>query len=399
MSILNKTINIFDLYKHICGESEVPPIYNFWSCVAGISATLSDHCYFDLIPGIPIKPNLFIGFIGPGSVGKGVAMSNIAKLVQESVDLNVYRGKLTAPFLVDKLGKPYEDEHGNKHLANPLLWCLMDELKNDVGSNKTLCEDFISLMTEIYTGSHYPIQTGTRMHGEIVIDKSCLNWFFGSTKNWLRQVLSKDIFESGFIARCCFVEAEYDFGKRIFRPKLPSDYEFIYNHLQSRFYAMHEHYKGPFELSEEGEAKLIHWYENRSTPTDKMLHSVWYRQKEMVIRFAMIQCVADGGEMLINKQHVKKAIAMANQRLMFAEKLLEAASESFESRITNEVATLLRDRSVMKHCDLLKHLNSRRGLTRSKVIPALADLIERNLITRTRSPTGGVVYLWGSKNG
>lgn len=394
MSILEKTINIYDLYKHICGKSEVPDIYNLWACTAGIAAALSDHCWFELIPGIPLKPNLFVGFVGPGSIGKGVAMSKIASLVQSSVDIPVYRGKLTSSFLVDKLGKPYTDELGNKHLANPQLWCLMDELKNDVGSNKVMCEEFISLMTEIYTGSHYPIQTGTRMHGEITIDKSCLNWLFGSTETWLRQVLSKDIFESGFIARCCFINAEYDFSKRIFRPQIPDDYDEIYNHLQKRFHSINQHYTGPFDLGPGVEKLLNHWYDNRKEPTDKMLYNIWYRQRELVLRFAMIQCVADGGPMLIKKVHVKKALMMADQRMGFADHLLTAASESFESKVTNDVAALISSKLVIKHSDLLKFLNSRRGYTKQRVRPALEDLYERDLIKKQRSATGGMVYVW-----
>lgn len=392
-SILDRTFNIFDLYQHICGESEVPPVYHFWSCVAGISAALQDHCWVELIRGIPLKPNLFVGFIGPGSLGKGIAMSDIARLVTEAIDIRTYRGKITAPHLIDVLGKPKKIK-GIKHLANPRLWIIMDELKNGVGSNKLMNEEFIALMTEIYTGSHYPIKTGTRMHGEVTIDKSCVSWLFGSNENWLRQVLSKDIFESGFVARCCFVKAKYDLNHRVFEPILPDDVEEVYDHLKSRFWAMNQGYKGCFEILPEAKKALENWYYSRPVPDDEMLYSIWYRQKEHVVRFAMIQCVADGGPMKIKKIHVVKAIAMIDQIFGFTEKLIEAASESFASKITNEVAKVLRKKVAMKHCDLLKYLNSRRGYTRNRVVDAVQELKESKLIETQRSPTGGLVYIW-----
>ena len=394
-SILDRTGNLFDLYRHVCGESEVPPVYNFWSCVAGISAALSDHCWVELIRNIPLKPNLFIGFIGPGSLGKGIAMSNIADLVKDSIgdDLKTYRGKVTAPHLVDVLGKPYKVK-GVKHLANPRCWLIMDELKNGVGSNKILTEEFIALMTEVYTGSHYPIQTGTRQHGQVTIDKSCVSWLFGSNEAWLRQVLSKDIFESGFVARCCFVKANYDIDHRVFEPIYPDDHEEVYDHLRSRFWALHQGYKGCFNILPRAKEALEKWYYGRPAPEDEMLYSVWYRQKELVMRFALIQCVADGGTMDIDKPHVTKAVAMVNQIFSFAERLIESAAETFESKITNEVAKVLRKQVAMKHCDLLKYLNSRRGYTRKRVVDAVTELKESNLIETKRSPTGGLVYIW-----
>lgn len=394
MSILDKTINLFDLYRYVCGDSEVPAVYHFWACVAGISATLSDNCWFEIIPGMPLKPNLYVGLLGDGSIGKGWAISEIVRLVQSSTDTPTYRGKLTAPHLTDKLGKPYMDEQGRKRLANPRLWLIMDELKNGVGSNKQLCEDLIAMMTEIYTGSHYPIQTGTRTGGEITIDKSCLSWLFGSTDAWLRHVLTKDTFESGFIARCIFVKAKYNTKKRMLYPEYPADRDEIWNHLQSRFWALPEIYTGSFSITKAAKATVTRWYDRRPAPEDKMLYSIWYRQKEMIFRFAMILCVADGLGMEINKNHVAKAIAMVNQAFKYSEKLVEAASESFESKITNDVATVLQEKVAMKHCDLLKYLNSRRGYTAQKTRIAIADLKERLLIDTQRSPTGGVVYIW-----
>ena len=67
----------------------------------------------------------------------------------------------------------------------------MDELKNDVGSNNKLAEEFIGLMTELYTATNYKLKTGTRTHGEVELENPNLNWFFGSNETWLRQYNGK----------------------------------------------------------------------------------------------------------------------------------------------------------------------------------------------------------------
>ncbi len=395
MGILDDTGNLFKLYDYICGESECPKQYHFWACVAGIAAALRDKCWVEIIPGMPLKPNLYVGLIGPGSLGKGWAISQIVSILNAATETQTYRGKLTYAALIDKLGKPYTNALGEKRLANPVLLLIMDELKNAVGSNKALVEELVSQLTELYTATNYQLQTSTRKDGEITVDKSCLCWLFGSTPTWLKHVLTQDIFESGFIARCCFIHAGYNLKKRILKPRYPADREKIFDHIQQRFYHMTLAYQGEFSITPKAEELILSWYDTRDAPQERLLYSIWYRQKELLLRFCMINCVADGGAMMIQPIHVKRSIKMVKFVFQNAVHLLTNATQSYETSCISAVAEKIKAKIAIKKCDLNRYFSSNRGLSAQRVNKAVADLIEQDLVETKRSPQGrGLIYMW-----
>jgi hypothetical protein len=393
-SILQKTGNFFRLYHHICGETEIPAIYHFWSCVGLISAVLEDRCWCEIYKDVPLKPNLYICLIGPGSLGKGMAISQALDLLDRSVQTNYYRGKITYAHLIDCLGKKTHDDWGREVIANPRTWLVMDELKNGVGGNKALAEEFIALMTELYTATNYKMQTGTRKHGEVTLIKPNVNWLFGSTEVWLRQVLTKDIFESGFVARACFIFAKYDLQKRVSRPKYPGDYVQVYEHLKTRLWMM-QGYQGRFLMTPTAEAEMDKWYETRAVPEDEVLYSAWMRQREMLLRFAMILCVADGGQMIIRHGHLVQASRMVKQIENFTGRLIESASESFDSKPINDVGKYIKSKKVVMHSELLRYMRAKRGYKAQRVREALDSLEQEGFVVAGQfGPRGGMGYSW-----
>jgi hypothetical protein len=391
--ILTKTANFFDLYQHICGESEVPDVYHFWCAVALISAALEDRVWYEIYKDQPLKPNLYVCLIGPGSLGKGLAIGHALRLASQSIGTRIYRGKLTYAHLIDVLGKPMVDGAGNEYLQNPRLWLVMDEFKNAVGANKSLAEDIIALLTELYTATNYKLQTGTRTHGEIALENPLLNWLMGSTEVWLRQVLTRDVFESGFVARGCFIFSNYNLNRRIRNPRYPEDYEEVYRHLRLRLWMMQK-YSGRFLITPTADRELDRWYNERQCPEDEMLFSTWKRRYEMLVRFAMIRCVADGQQLIIRLGHVSKAIEMVDQIAEFTARLIETGAETFESKPVNEVGRFIKGRKTVKHSDLLRYMRSKKGYNARKVKDSINDLAQEGLIEIGRTPHGGAAYAW-----
>ena len=391
--ILKRTSNFFSLYTHISGITEIPKIYHFWCCVALISAALEDRVWFELYKDVPTKPNLYVGLIGPGSVGKGLAISQAVALVEKSLNVTVYRGKVTFAHLIDRLGKPSIDDWGREVIANPKLWLVMDEFKNAVGSNKSLSEELVALMTELYTATNYTMQSGTRSAGEVAIKNACLNWIFGSNEGWLRQVLTKEIFESGFVARGCFIFADEDLDNLVSRPIYPFDYEEVYEHLKLRLWMM-QGYKGRFLITPTAEATLDQWYHNRAKPEDESLYSTWRRQREMLLRFAMILCIAEGGQMVICDRHLSQAAYMVKLLARFTSRLLMGANESYNTRPVNIVGEYIKRKKEIDHTRLLRYMRAKRGFDAATVKKAVSDLIQERSVTMDLSPTGGQLYFW-----
>lgn len=389
---LKCTRNFFRLYQHICGESEVPAVYNFWASVAVLAAVLENRVWFEKHRNKKLFPHLYIFLVGPGGLGKGTAIDQAVDLIEASVpDLHTFRGPITYAHLIDVLGRSEADEYGRKITTDPRLWLIMDELKNDIGSNQNLAEAFIALMTELYTASNYTMQTGTRTGGERIIHRPLVNWLAGSTENWLKLVLTRDLVDSGFTARACFIFGQHDFGKRCPRITYPPDYDEVMEHLQNRLWML-QNSGGRILMSPEAEAAEDHWYMTRQNPDDEAMYSIWRRQHDMLLKFAQINAIADGGDPIITINHLKRAKAMVQQNSSYTARLLEVAHETYDTKPANDIEIYIRNKGKVDHSTALRYFRSKKGMNAEKFKKAIWGLIQEGSIKFEKTTTGGAVY-------
>lgn len=389
---LSRTRNFFELYQYVCGISEVPPVYNFWASLSLVSAALEDRVWFEKFKDSKLFPNLYIFLIGPGGLGKGTAISTAVRMADRSVQIPKYRGSATAASLIDVLGKVERDEYGRRLLSNPKLWLIMDELKNNLGTNVNLVEAFIALMTEMYTAD-YVVNTSTRKHGQVDILEPVVNWLIGTTESDLRDILSKKLIDSGFTARVCFIFGDYDFNKRCPRIVYPPDYDEVMEHLQARLFVM-QNTHGKICMTPQAEAEMDKWYITRPNPEEEALFSIWKRQHDMLLKFAMLNAVADGGPPVIRTVHLRRAKATTTVLTQNAEKLLEVAHETPDTKPSNEVARYLRLKGTVDHSQTLRYFRRMRGMNAKKLQEAIRDLYKEGVIRYERTDRGGVLYHW-----
>ena len=393
MSMLNQTSNFFRLYRYICGESEVPDIYHFWCGVSLLAAAVEDRVWYQKFKHEKLFPNLFILLVGPSGLGKGTAIGHMVRLANNSISINKYRGRITGPHLIDHLGKASTDDWGRRIISNPKLWLIMDELQNDVSGNKSMIEDFIYLMTELYTASDYTVQTGTRTHGQINIQNPLINWFAGTTEDDLREILTFRLLRSGFTARTCFCFGEYDFDLRMPRIKYPEDYDEVFQHLCCRLWAMQQT-TGVFMVTESAEAEIDRWYIKRPKPEEELLYSAWKRHHDLLLKFAMILCLGDGGPMVIQHRHVVQGKNMVGKVFQASEKLIASASETYETKPSNEVARYIKRHKVAHHTPASRYFRSMRGMNAKTFRSAVNDLASGGVIRVGKTSTGGIFYSW-----
>lgn len=391
---LQQTKNFFELYQYICGKSEVPTIYHFWASVALLAATMEDRVWVEKFRGEKLYANLYIMLIGEGGLGKGEAISQANRLIDSSAQIPKFRGSLTQASLIDQLGKVEKDEWGRQTIPNPRLWLIMDELKNNLGTNVALVEAFIALMTELYTATNYTINTSTRKHGKVDIANAVVNWLAGTTEGDLRDILTRKLIDSGFTARVCFVFGEYDFSKRYPKITYPQDYEEVYEHLRLRLWMLRATPPTQVEMTPEAEAEQENWYMSRPPPEEKMFYSMWRRQHDMLLKFALLCCVADGGAMVIKATHIRRAKAMINSTAVFTGKLFDMAHETWDTKPSNEVAEFIKERKILDRSSVTKYFRTKRGMAAKKVQEAVAQLVQENLVKYSRTPSGAIIYEW-----
>jgi hypothetical protein len=269
----------------------------------------------------------------------------------------------------------------------------MDELKNNVGTNVQLIEAFISLMTELFTATGYTMNTMTRKYGKIDIVNPVVNWLAGTTESDLRGVLSRKLIDSGFTARVCFVFGEPDFTKRYPRIIYPPDYDEVMEHLQSRLWML-QSMGGRILMTDAAEAETDRWYMTRPNPEEEAMYSTWKRHHDMVLKYGMLNAIADGGPPVIRTGHVKKAKAMVRSTEMFTSRLLEVACETLETKPMNEVEAYLRKRGEVDHTTASRYFRTKRGMLAKRFRGAVLDLVQEGKVTFEKTKRGGTVYFW-----
>lgn len=395
MTILNQSHNLIRLYHHMCGKSEIPESYQFWSFLSLLSACVGDRVWFEKDPTWKVKPNLYIFLIGPSALGKGAAITRALHLFkdacvsEENINAALYNGQTTAAHFVDVLGGRTNDE-GVTLIPHPVKWLVTDELSNDIGKGK-LAEDFVKLMTKIYAGSVIPFDTGTRTHGHVKVTDPCITWLAGSTEEWMIESVTGKTLQSGFGSRVVFVKAEYN-NKRLRRAKYPSDYQQVWDHIVARL-MMLRMITGKFYMTPDAEKEEDQWYMNRKRPTDERLMPSWKREQDMMLKTAMLLSLADGGPLVIQAHHIKRAVQTCKSVKSHLNKVINLASQTTFTSITAQIETIIKGEKEIGHSVLYNKMRGR-GIDKRSLREGVDALRQEKLIVDDFTDTGGRIYRW-----
>ena len=220
----------------------------------------------------------------------------------------------------------------------------------------------------------------------------CINWLAGTTDLWLKKVITRETFESGFVARTCFIGADHDINLRI-KPWYPSDCEEVWEHLKMRVWMM-QAYRGRFAMTSEAEAEFDRWFFKRPAPQDEQMFSVWKRHIEMILKFAMICCVADGKEMVIQHKHLIRATNMIKVVNNFTVQMIEQSNQTYDTKPVGEIEKFIERRKEVGHSELLRYARAKKGYNAQKVKDVMEGLEGEKKIEVGMSENGGKVYVW-----
>lgn len=397
-SILEKTQHFIHLYMYYCGRADIPNDFNWWACASLIAATVEDRVWVEIYDGKPLYPNLYVMLIAPGAVGKGMAIGNAFDLVEESIetygfDTNRYRGRITSAGLVDLLGGRVESGDNFMRLEHSKLWLLMDELRNDIqAGGHYMTEDFFTMMTELYTGQ-YRFQTGTRTTGFVDVNKACVNWLCGTTKDWLLKVLTRDMAYSGFTDRLVVVFADA-LRQDLPRPIYPHDRALVYEVLKARLFELSRIY-GKFQVTDEALGKEAQWYANRTMPEESALQGAYRRQQALMYKIAMILALAERGPLVIREHHVNYAINAVKHLLFNTATLLDIAGASKESADVDRIEMIIRraENREIGHSALMRKVS--KWANARLVKDCMRVLVESDRVEMAAvGKRGGMGYRW-----
>lgn len=360
-----------------------------------MAACVGNRVWMEKFRGSKLTPNLYVLLVGDSGSGKGVAIDAALRLLQDDTDpdieeMNVYRGKATAPHIIDFLSRHAPTTmDGQREVRDPTkptrLYLVTPELAFSTGSGP-IADMFVKMMTELYTGGDYVLQEGTRTSGHHKINNPLVNWFGGSTKEWMVSSLTRDAIESGFFARIVTVDGKYDPSKRVYDPKYPDDYEEVVAFLQARVNWLLQ-VEGKVRWTKQAHALAKAWYEDRMPPQDALMMPTWKREDDMMRKLAIIFMLDRRPDRLvIRSKHVLAAQRLLRKVQKVIPELITISSATPENQAIMFVRRTIESAGKIQQHVLIAQ-GAKRGLTGEKTLQAVKTLIDGREIEKQGSYT------------
>ncbi len=369
------TDNLIDLYMEYVGYSEVPKQYHLWCCYSAIAAAVSNRVWAEKLPGRKLAPNLYIALIGPSAIGKGEAIETMLDVTRDLKRINVFKGKVTAPALLDQMAVPAKS--GGVPWSH--LYLITPELSWSMGKGDW-ADMLVKQMTELYTGSADAIKELTRTRGSVRIKPGelCINWLAGTTQEWMGKTIPRASVSGGFYGRIVGIFADYDFSVRYRRPIVPADRAFLQAMIVSRLAALTK-YSGLMVASPEADAIDETWYMNRQPPPDPDLQAAFRRQHDLVWKLAMIMSLADE-TMTITGPTMANAQKFSDMSIKGQQKMVNYGDDT--QGVAHAEYYLKRFPGPVPHSMLLKHLAGK-GFDADGTFKIVRTLVEMGKILVT----------------
>ena len=226
--------NFLDSYEEFTKKDlAVPPLYNKWCGIVGVGATLGRRLWISR-GSFKVFPNLYVMLMGEPGTGKGIACSNLQRIMNESEypyfaadrsskekfledmadGLSFNRGSMESLWQGTVLAEEPSTAIGKECLI------LAEEVQDFLGQNNI---DFIAFLTKVWSQPagvpyRYRIKTGK----SVSITDPCINFLGGCTSANFALTFPPEINGQGFLARLILVGGDPN-GTRTTWPKPAED--------------------------------------------------------------------------------------------------------------------------------------------------------------------------------
>lgn len=395
--ILDSTNNILALYQYHVGESQIPPDYHTWCCLAGVAACVADRVWYTKFKWSKTTPALFTFLLGPSAVGKGDAIDVLTPYLDGIPAVNQFVGDITPEAMLEMMGGP--PIKGPKGKAGPdrsKIFLVTEELAGSIGEGPA-ARNFIRKLTQLYKRGATKFQHKTVTSANASVPKHNINWLAGSTIEWMIDSIPPSAIRGGFIGRIIPVMADYDFDHRIFEPTSPHDYDEVRDHLFRRFEAL-TRLEGEFRMTKLAKRIHKHWFHNRPSPTNPLLYATWIRMDDMAIKLSMDFSLCESHQLVIRARHMELALRAIAGSYHAVKTIIRASSQTGDTKAVEVVAGLIRRHKMMREASLLSRAGNE-GVGRRATIDAIMTLqgtkqIEKVKFTNKKGRLVDIAYEW-----
>lgn len=377
--------NFHKVYMAAAGESEFPPHFHFWCCLALVGAALGREVYmhtWDPEQGEKKTfANLFVLLLGESGSGKNVAVDNMLTVANGfEEELGTYRGELSSMGLIDMIGEkiPRGKKMAEVSESKP-LFLLAPELREAVATDE-MAARLIPKLTELFSATGQIVQDAKRAAGFTAVVFPYVSTLLGTNEEWLVKAIPPDVLKGGYCARLFVIPGVRESSKRIRYPIFPKDRKAMLTYLRHRLYVLCRK-KGEVKVSPEAAEYLEVWYKSRPEPVAEELKSLWYRHPELVDKLCMIlaACEEDREALIVSREHAEQAVSLINDVFSYSRQFLNLVLRTQRTTCAYRVEKLLQAHGQLRWAVLCQRLS--REFPAKEVREAVSSLQQQERVT------------------
>ncbi len=428
--------NLLEMWLHICGESEVPQAYWYWSFVSAVAACVGDRVGIRPLGFDSWRcPNVYVLMVGPSASGKGTAIKKITKLLWPlAAEIGLFNGEATAQAVMDMIGqKAGSDNEARGVKKSARIWLVSEELSLCTGTNEQ-ADKLVRFTTGLYDGDIPAWMQSTRTHGIVSLYNPCVNWLAGTTPDWIHDTISQQAVHSGFVARLCGVVG----GRRVFqlcscrhsrsdhrtvsndsasvtwlecdakgcgckqytklffqRPEIPADAPDVRKTIYKRLCRL-TRLRGEFKITNAAKRAEEQWLISRLEEPEDAMSPWWDRAQELHHKLMMIFSLMDGERLVVTSRHALLAqLALAELAVKIPELITMAVAGHAGA---DAKRLMIVERAIHKATRITRsaliNTSSNSGLSARHVDEALNTLYQMGAVEQQETNSGGMIYKW-----
>ncbi len=336
-----------DSYIEYTSEQESPKAFHHWVGISIVGAVLGRNIH---IPRIKYTtyPNLFVILVaGSAKCRKSVSLSIGKDLLHALKEPPaIFAQKITTEALIQAL------EEAKKNDCCYGIICA-SELSVFLGSD-AIKSGIIPALTDLYDSPKDWVYH-TRGRGKESLRNVTLSMIAASTKDWLRASIPAEAIGGGFTSRVIFV-FEDEPSKLILFPKPENDSgnEELKKRLVHDLEEMKKLY-GPIQFSDDARKLAWEWYQDESSKLhDEKTDGYFGRKHDTMFKVATILSVAEGDSLIVEKNHVQRALDLLERNEQFLNSVMESVVSTSFGGNTDKIFHIIKKYRDISHVDLLQ---------------------------------------------
>lgn len=344
--------NWLSAYAAYTADSESPAEFHFWTGVWTIAGALRRRVWLDMRK-YQWTPNFYIVLVGPAGIVTKSTTIRIGMRLLEKVDgVRFGPPSITWQKLADNLSSAIEHmkhvkPNGQEEfIPMSCLTIPISELGTFLKMEDT---SLIDVLVDLWDGQLTTWGHSTKTSGDVIIKNPWINIIGCTTPSWLKANFPESMIGGGLASRIVFVYGDTK-QKLVAYPDEFSpgaDYYTLEDKLVDdlKDIALLE---GTFELSKEARAWGHTWYNDHWTK-DRPSHmaSERYggylaRKQTHLHKIGIVLSAAEGGNMIISKDHLEMADALLRSVEPHMLKVFESIGVVEESQHVHEILPFLK---------------------------------------------------------